>query len=68
MPYKTKKKRKRAKGFHCRACGRRCPSKYKTFKTRMAWLRRHRKGKHPKAHKKSVKKTLKTKRERGLIE
>jgi hypothetical protein len=68
MPCKTKPKRKRAKRFHCRICGRAVPSKHKTFQSRMAWLRRHRKRKHPKAHKKSVKKTIKTKKEEGLIE
>lgn len=35
------------------------------FKDRMAKLRRHRKKKHPKAHKKSIRKAQRTKKERG---
>lgn len=62
-----KKKKKRARIMHCKLCGTASPSDKVTFKEQMAWLRRHRKLKHPKAHKKSVKKTLKTKREKGLI-
>jgi ferredoxin len=54
------KRKKRAKTIHCSICGRACPSNYKTFDRRMAWLRRHRKRTHPTAHKKSVKKTVRT--------
>jgi len=50
MPMKT---------VHCSLCGK--PIKGRNFQERMAKLRRHRKQKHPKAHKKSVKKMLKTK-------
>jgi predicted RNA-binding protein YlxR (DUF448 family) len=65
---KSKKKKKAVKRVHCSKCGRISPKTATTFPKRMAWLRRHRKHKHPTAHKKSVKKTLKTKKERGLIE
>lgn len=50
---------------HCSICGY-AVSGY-NFQERMEKLRRHRKKKHPKAHKKSVKKTLETKRRKGLI-
>ena len=58
---------KRKRIMHCRLCDppKASPSYTKTFKQQMAWLRRHRKKKHPTAHKKSVKKTQKTKREKG---
>jgi hypothetical protein len=68
MPCKTKTKKKKAvKRVHCSKCGRISPKTADNFAKRMAWLRRHRKRKHPTAHKKSVKKTIKTKKERGLI-
>lgn len=57
-----------AKRMHCRVKG--CKwsvSMSLPFKERMAKLRRHRKKKHPRAHKKSVKKALRTKREKGII-
>lgn len=50
--------------FACQLCGARCPKEYLAegrFKDRMAWLRRHRKRKHPTAHKRSVKKAQETK-------
>ena len=50
MPMKT---------VHCRLCGK--PIKGRDFAERMKKLRHHRKEKHPTAHRKSVKKTLKTK-------
>jgi len=60
-PKKTKKKpRKKVKRVHCSKCGRISPSTAKTFDKRMAWLRRHRKRSHPTAHKKSIKKSVKT--------
>ena len=37
------------------------------FKERMAKVRRHRKRSHPKAHKESIERALKTKREKGII-
>jgi len=49
--------------FTCRLCGARAPKKYlkhSQFPQRMAWLRRHRKAKHPKAHKKSIRKAVRT--------
>jgi len=55
------------KSFKCSICGARCPKKYLAhgqLKKRMSWLRRHRKRKHPKAFKKSVKKAVRT-RKRG---
>jgi len=61
-PSKTKKKRKKVKRVHCSKCGKISPTSATTFPLRMAWLRRHRKRKHPKAHKKSVRKTMKTKK------
>jgi len=60
-PCKTKKKRKKVKRVHCSKCGKISPSSAKTFALRMAWLRRHRKRSHPTAHKKSVKKSTRTK-------
>lgn len=59
---------KRERIMHCKLCGKATPSYCKTFEQQMAWLRKHRKRKHPKAHKKSVRKTLKTKRKKGLID
>lgn len=59
---------KRERIMHCSICGQASPSYCEDFKSQMAWLRRHRKKKHPKAHKKSVKKTLKTKRKKGIID
>ena len=53
------------KTIKCKICGARSP-KY-GFGKRMAWLRGHRKRKHPKAHQASIRKMLKTKREKGLI-
>ena len=50
MPMKT---------VHCRLCGK--PIKGMDFAERMKKLRHHRKEKHPKAHRESVKKALKTK-------
>lgn len=57
--------KKRARIMHCSICGKASPSYAKTFDKQMAWLRRHRKEKHPKAHKKSVRKAQKTKKEKG---
>jgi len=53
---------KRERIMHCKICGKASPSDKKTFKDQMAWLRRHRKRSHPSAHKKSVKKTVETKK------
>ena len=58
------------KSFNCSVCGARSPKKYLAhgqFKKRMAWLRRHRKRKHPRLHKKSTREMLRTKKKRGLI-
>ena len=56
----------RARIMHCRekGCGQASPSDKVGFKAQMAWLRRHRKLKHPTAHKKSVKKSVKTRKEK----
>ena len=52
----------------CSICGKRIrETKDVEFKERMAKLRRHRKRKHPKAFRASIRKMLKTKREKGLI-
>ena len=56
------------KNIKCSKCGKRIRgTKDVGFKERMAKLRRHRKKYHPKAHRKSIKKALKTKREKGII-
>ena len=47
------------KTVHCRICGKAINGA--SFKERMAKIRSHRKEKHPTAHKRSVKKALKTK-------
>ncbi len=55
------------KSFNCSVCGARCPKKYLAhgqFEKRIAWLRRHRKRKHPRLHKKSTAKMLRTKKRR----
>ena len=55
------------KSFDCSVCGARCPKKYLAhgqFEKRIAWLRRHRKRKHPSLHKKSTAKMLRTKKKR----
>lgn len=52
MPYKT---------WGCSICGAQAPKhlrEHGNFAERMAWLRRHRKAKHPVAHKKSTKKAV----------
>ena len=51
--------------MHCKICGKASPSDKKDFKSQMAWLRRHRKKKHTKAHKKSVKKAVATKKKKN---
>lgn len=51
------------KSFCCRLCGACAPKKYLKdgqFTKRMSWLWSHRKRKHPRAHKKSVKKSVAT--------
>lgn len=51
------------KSFKCRICGKKCPQRYlahSKFSERMNWLRRHRKRYHPKAHRKSIKKAVRT--------
>jgi len=53
------------KTVHCSICGKAISGV--DFGERMKKLRRHRKKHHPTAHKRSTKKTLKTKREKGLI-
>lgn len=58
------------KSFNCSVCGARSPKKYLAegqFQKRMSWLRRHRKRKHPRLHKKSTRKMLRTKKRKGLI-
>ena len=50
---------------HCSICGKAITGK--DFGERMRKLRKHRKEMHPTAHKRSVKKTLKTKRRKGII-
>lgn len=54
-----------SKTVHCGICGE--AIRGDDFGERMRKLRKHRKAEHPKAHKKSVKKTLKTKRRKGII-
>jgi len=49
---------------HCSICGQTSPETAKNFEERMAWLRSHRKEKHPEAFRKSVKKAIKTKEEK----
>ncbi len=56
MPYKT---------FGCRICGEQAPRKLRehgTMGERQEWLWHHRKQKHPKEFKKSVQKSIATKR------
>lgn len=51
------------KSFKCSICGANCPKKYLAegqFANRMSWLREHRKKKHPKAFKRSIKKGVLT--------
>lgn len=51
------------KSFGCSICGAQAPKKYRAhgkFAERMRWLWRHRKSKHPSAHKRSTAKGLKT--------
>ncbi len=48
---------------HCSICGQISPETAKNFEKRMAWLRRHRKEKHPEAFKKSVEKSVETREE-----
>jgi len=53
--------------FGCRICGKQAPQRLREdgmFEERMAWLRRHRKKKHPAAFRKSVKKGVKTRKSR----
>jgi len=54
-----------SKTVHCSICGK--AIRGDDFGERMRKLRKHRKAEHAKAHKKSVTKTLKTKRARGII-
>jgi len=56
--------RKEVTRVHCSICGQVSPEDAKSFEQRMAWLRRHRKEKHPGAFKKSVKKAIKTKEQK----
>lgn len=53
------------KTVHCSICGKAITGK--DFGERMRKLRKHRKEEHPTAHKRSTKKTLKTKRRKGII-
>ena len=53
------------KTVHCRICGKAISGV--DFGERMRKLRKHRKKMHPTAHKRSVKKTLETKRRKGII-
>jgi len=51
------------KTFGCKICGQQAPKKLRehgTFAERMKWLRDHRKAKHPKAFRASIKKGLRT--------
>lgn len=57
------------KHFRCSICGQGAPKKYLRhgqFSKRMSWLWSHRKRKHPKAHKKSVRKSLTARRRNRL--
>jgi hypothetical protein len=49
---------------HCSICGQISPENAKNFEERMAWLRQHRKEKHPEAFRKSVKKAVETREEK----
>jgi hypothetical protein len=64
---KVKPRKMPSKTIHCRVKGCKATIRGATFEVRMAKLRRHRKRKHPRLHRESVKKTLKTKRKRGII-
>lgn len=49
------------KSFKCSICGVRCPKKYLAhgqFGKRMSWLRHHRKRKHIRAFRRSVRKAV----------
>ena len=53
------------KKFECGICGAKAPKRlleHSKFKDRMAWLRRHRKAKHPGAFRKSTRKSVKARR------
>lgn len=53
--------------FRCSICGKNAPKKlleHSQFSNRMAWLRRHRKAKHPEAFRKSTKKGAATRKRR----
>jgi len=56
--------RKEVTRVHCSICGQISPEDVKNFEERMAWLRRHRKEKHPEAFRKSVKKAVETREEK----
>ena len=52
--------------FKCSICGKSAPKRLledSKFKARMAWLRRHRKAKHPKAFRKSVRKAARARKQ-----
>ena len=54
------------KSFKCSICGAAARKELLAegmFEKRMAWLRRHRAKQHPAAHKKSVKKAVRTRKE-----
>lgn len=53
------------KSFKCSICGARCPKKYLAhgqFEKRMSWLRNHRKRKHGRKFKKSIRKGVRTRK------
>lgn len=53
------------KSFRCSICGASAPRKYLAdgkFAERMAWLRRHRKRRHPRAFRASIRKGVRARR------
>ena len=55
------------KSFKCSICGASAPKTYLghgEFQNRMKWLRRHREKYHPTAFKKSIKKGVKTRKQK----
>ena len=51
--------------YGCSICGKQAPKhlrEHGKFAERMAWLRRHRKAKHPTAFRKSIRKGIKARR------
>ena len=54
-----------AKTIHCRLCGR--AIKGATFQSRMKKLRKHRKRQHPRAHRESIRKAVRTREQKKRL-